>query len=75
MARPASLTPHTFFALIAYLLGWSALLPSVSNDLEVELLGRGVPALVLVLFFWAIAHVFDRGATRVHRELRNHAAS
>ena len=73
--RPASLTPHTLFALIAYLLGWSALLPLVSNDLEVELLGRGVPPMVLVFFFWAIAHVFDRGATRVYRELRNHEAS
>ena len=71
--RPRNLTPHTMFAFIAYVLGWSALLPVVSNDLEHELLARGVPALILGLLFWCMAHLFDRGAARVHRELRQHA--
>lgn len=71
--RLRNLTPHTLFAFIAYMLGWSAFLPFVSNDLEQELLARGVPALVLGLFFWCMAHLFDRGAARVHRELRQHA--
>ena len=41
--RPGRLTPHTLFALMAYLLGWSAALPFLSNDLEVELVARGIP--------------------------------
>jgi hypothetical protein len=71
--HPKHLTPHTLFALISYMLGWSAILPFMSNDLEVELLSRGVPGLLLCVSFWAIAHVFDRSATRVHRELRVNA--
>ena len=71
--HPKHLTPHTLFALISYMLGWSAILPFMSNDLEVELLSRGVPGLLLCVLFWAIAHVFDRSATRVHRELRVNA--
>ena len=72
---PRQLTPHTLFALMAYLLGWSAALPFLSNDLEVELVSRGIPPLLLTLFFWSLAHLFDRGATRVHRELKGHATT
>ena len=68
-----NVTPHTILAMISYVLGWSALLPFVSNDLEVELLSRGVPAIALCCAFWAIAHLFDRSATRVHRALVHHA--
>ena len=71
--KPSRLTPHTLFALVAYLLGWSALLPGLSNDLERELFARGVPALMMCLFFWFMAHLFDRIATRVHKELKLHA--
>ena len=71
--NPKHLTPHTLFALISYMLCWSAILPFISNDLEVEFLSRGVPGLLLCVSFWAIAHVFDRSATRVHRELRVNA--
>ena len=71
--KPKRLTPHTLFALFAYFLGWSALLPFLSNDLEQELFARGVPAIVMCLFFWAMAHLFDRAATRVHKELRRSA--
>ncbi len=73
--HPKKLAPHTLFALMAYLLGWSAALPFLSNDLEVELTARGIPPLALTLFFWMLAHLFDRGATRVHRELRLHATT
>jgi len=73
--HPKHLTPHTLFALISYMLGWSAILPFMSNDLEVELLSRGVPGLLLCVSFWAIAHGLDRSATRVHRELRVNATS
>lgn len=72
---PKNLTPHTLFALISYMLGWSAILPFMSNDLEVELLSRGIPGILLCVSFWAIAHVFDRSATRVHRELRLNATT
>ena len=68
--HPKNLTPHTLFALMSYMLGWSAILPFLSNDLEVELLSRGIPGLFLCVSFWAMAHLFDRAATRVHRELR-----
>lgn len=73
--NPRILTPHTLFALMAYLLGWSAALPFFSNDLEIELVARGIHPLLLTLFFWLLAHLFDRGATRVHRELRLHATT
>ena len=71
--KPKRLTPHTLFAFFAYFLGWSALLPFLSNDLEQELFARGVPAIVMCLFFWVMAHLFDRAATRVHKELRRSA--
>lgn len=73
--RPGNLTPHTLFALMAYFLGWSALLPMISNDLERELFARGVPAVAICLFFWFMAHLFDRAATRTHTELRLNATS
>lgn len=68
---PRNLTPHTLFALLAYCLGWSAFLPMVSNDLEDELMARGVPMILVGVFFWYMAHIFDRMAVRMHRELRS----
>jgi glycosyltransferase involved in cell wall biosynthesis len=70
---PGSMLPHTWFALMAYLLGWSALLPTISNDLEHVLLERGVPAWILVLAWWTLAHLFDRSGTRTRRELHTYA--
>lgn len=70
---PPLFLPHTLFALLAYLLGWSALLPMISNDLEQVLVMRGIPPFALALFFWTMAHLFDRQATRIRRELRRHA--
>lgn len=70
---PPTLLPHSLFALFAYGLGWSALLPNISNDLEDVLVQRGIPPYILCLAFWSLAHVFDRLATRTRRELRQHA--
>ncbi|RJU91435.1 MAG: glycosyltransferase family 2 protein [Candidatus Poseidoniales archaeon] len=69
--KPRNLTPHTLFALLAYCLGWSAFLPGISNDLENELMLRGVPMILVGIFFWYMAHIFDRMAVRMHRELRS----
>jgi glycosyltransferase involved in cell wall biosynthesis len=68
-----SITPHTLFALIAYAIGWIALLPSISTDLERELVIRGCPPVVLTLGAWAVAHFFDKGATSTVQELRLNA--
>ena len=70
---PPLVLPHSLFALLAYVLGWSAMLPMLTNDLEQELVGRGIPPVFLVLLFWSLAHVFDRQATRIRRELRRNA--
>ena len=67
------ITPHTIFAAVAYLIGWIALLPSISTDLERELVGRGVAPLFITIVAWSIAHVFDKGATRTVQELRMNA--
>ena len=66
-------TPHTLFAGIAYAIGWMALLPGISTDLERELVGRGMNPAFLTLAAWSIAHVFDKGATRTVQELRINA--
>ena len=67
------ITPHTIFAAVAYVIGWIALLPSISTDLERELVGRGVAPLFITIVAWSIAHVFDKGATRTVQELRMNA--
>ena len=66
-------TPHTLFAGIAYAIGWMALLPGISTDLERELVGRGMNPAFLTLAAWSIAHVFDKGPTRTVQELRINA--
>ena len=67
------ITPHTIFAAIAYGIGWVALLPGVSTDIERELVGRGIAPVFITLASWAVAHVFDKGATRTVQELRMNA--
>ena len=64
------ITPQTLFAGIAYAIGWMALLPGISTDLERELVGRGMHPVLLTLAAWLIAHVFDKEATRTIQELR-----
>jgi dolichol-phosphate mannosyltransferase len=71
--QPPLLLPHTWFALMAYAIGWSALLPWVTNDLEAALVHRSVPLWLITLFFWTLAHLFDRTAARARQELRSNA--
>ena len=67
------ITPHTLFASIAYLIGWIALIPGMSTDFERELVDRGITPIFITIAAWAVAHVFDRGATRTVQELRLNA--
>ncbi|MDP6188799.1 MAG: glycosyltransferase family 2 protein [Candidatus Poseidoniaceae archaeon] len=71
--KPPLILPHSLFALLAYLLGWSAFLPMVTNDLEDVLVERSIPPILIGLFFWSMAHLFDRLATRTRQELRGNA--
>jgi len=64
-------TPHTFFAFIAYMIGWTMLLPFDTN-LEIEFVNRGVHSIVLCLSFWTIAHIFDRLSSRTQERMRLH---
>lgn len=68
-----NVTPHTLFAFIAYAIGWIALIPGYSTDIERELVLRGCPPFVLTLVAWGVAHFFDRSATRTVQELRLNA--
>lgn len=63
-------SPHTIFAFISYYIGWVALIPGISTDLERMLLERGIPIYILVIMAWSCAHLFDRMAVVVKRELR-----
>jgi hypothetical protein len=65
--------PHILFALIAYAIGWIALLPNISTDIERELVLRGCPPLVLTVAAWSVAHFFDRAANSTVQELRLNA--
>ena len=67
------ITPHTLFALIAYAIGWIALMPNISTDIERELVLRGCPPVVLTVAAWSVAHFFDRAATSTVQELRLNA--
>lgn len=71
--RPPNPLPHSLFALLAYLLGWSAWLPFITNDLEQALVLRGIPVAALAMMFWTVAHVFDRLAARARQELKQRA--
>ncbi len=62
-------TPHTFFAFISYVLGWTMFLPFDTN-LEIELVNRGVPSFILGLSSWTIAHIFDRLSSRIQERMR-----
>ena len=64
-------TPHTIFAFISYFIGWIAIIPGISTDLERELVERGVPIFIIVFFAWFCAHIFDRRAVVVKQQLRS----
>ncbi|HIF90526.1 MAG TPA: glycosyltransferase family 2 protein [Candidatus Poseidoniales archaeon] len=63
-------SPHTIFAFISYYIGWIALIPGISTDLERTLVERGIPIYLIVIFTWSCAHIFDRMAVVVKQELR-----
>jgi hypothetical protein len=58
------------FAFISYYIGWMALIPGISTDLERALVDRGTPIVIIVLFAWLCAHLFDRMAVVVKQKLR-----
>jgi glycosyltransferase involved in cell wall biosynthesis len=62
--------PHTIFAFISYSIGWMALIPGISTDLERALVERGTPIVIIVIFAWLFAHLFDRMAVVVKQKLR-----
>ena len=45
----------------------------MSTDFERELVDRGITPIFITIAAWAVAHVFDRGATRTVQELRLNA--
>jgi len=60
----------TIFACISYCIGWIALIPGISTDLERSLVERGIPIMLIVIFAWLCAHLFDRMAVVVKQGLR-----
>ena len=63
-------SPHTIFACISYFIGWMALIPGISTDLERSLVERGIPIVIIVILAWLCAHLFDRMAVVAKQELR-----
>ena len=68
-----NVNPHTMFSFISYLIGWIALVPWFSTDLERTLVDRGVPIVVIVLCSWTAAHIFDRLSINISLELKQNA--
>ena len=65
--------PHTILAFIAYTIGWIAIIPNISTDLEREFSDRGIPTIILVLIAWICAHILDRLSVKVSQELKHNA--
>lgn len=63
-------TPHTLFALFAYIFGWLLFLPIEDSNFKDVLIESGAPAWLLGVFFWVIAHVFDRLSAGTHERMR-----
>ena len=68
-----SVTPHTILSFIAYAIGWIAIIPGISTDLERELANNFLSKLILVLLCWTCAHILDRLAVISRTELRSNA--
>ncbi|MED6338558.1 MAG: glycosyltransferase family 2 protein, partial [Candidatus Thermoplasmatota archaeon] len=68
-----SVAPHTILSFTAYAIGWIAILPEISTDLERELTNSFISKIVLALFCWICAHIFDRLAVKSRTELRINA--
>lgn len=68
-----NVVPHSLFSLVAYLIGWIAIIPSISTDLEREIANSMGGMIFLVCISWTAAHVFDRMAVKTRIELRKNA--
>ena len=67
------INPHIIFSFTSYFIGWIAILPWTSTDLERTLVERGVPIYLMVLVSWTAAHIFDRLSVNVSKELKHNA--
>ncbi len=68
-----SVAPHTILSFTAYAIGWIAIIPEISTDLERELTNSFFSKIVLALFCWTCAHIFDRLAVKSRTELKINA--
>ena len=67
------INPHIIFSFTSYFIGWIAILPWTSTDLERTLVERGIPIYLIVLVSWTAAHIFDRLSVNVSKELKHNA--
>jgi|GEM_PF-174850 glycosyltransferase involved in cell wall biosynthesis len=67
------INPHIILSFTSYFIGWIAILPWTSTDLERTLVERGFPIIAIVLVSWTAAHIFDRLSVNVSQELKNNA--
>ncbi len=65
--------PHTILAFVAYVIGWIAIIPTISTDLEREFVDRGLPVIILIIIAWSCAHILDRLSVKVSQELKHNA--
>ena len=68
-----NVVPHSIFSLVAYSIGWIAIIPSISTDLEREIANSTSGIVFLVGMSWMAAHVFDRMAVKTRIKLRKNA--
>jgi len=68
-----SVTPHSILSFTAYAIGWIAIIPGISTDLERELATGFTAKVILVIACWACAHIFDRLAVKSRIELMKNA--
>jgi len=66
-------TPHSLLSLISYLMGWIALLPNISTDIEREIVSNPLILILFTIICWTCAHIFDRLAVTTREELRTNA--
>ena len=69
-----SVAPHTILAFIAYIIGWIAIIPGLSTDLEDEITNSLFSKFMLLLACWTCAHILDRLAVESRTELRKKCA-
>ena len=67
------ITPHALFAFIAYIIGWIALIPGISTDLEREFDSTPIMIIMITTICWTCAHILDRLAVKTRMELKINA--